>query len=282
MIVSWYRSLLSPKHTVKVDLMLFYDRHSLTPPLLRKMYTLIDTQPNMKKAQWDSQVYFSQSTSMPECNAAWVEAALGAAGRLAGNESAHDIISVFQREKVPLSLPQCQLIHLLTDAEAATGKSGYLTNSTMGGGSESSFRVALHGPGLGKTSIVEVARSIFDNRGNHTVMHYCNGKIVSMKTDDAKEPRKKKRKTDPNAPKKPQSSYFIYMNSNRDQLKEAVTQNNPAASGKDIVTLVAKLAGEKWKSMSTEDKSPYEQRYVDAKQAYAEQMDAYKGATVAH
>ena len=235
----------------------------------------------MKKAQWDSQVYFSQSTAMPECNAAWMDAALSAAGKLAGNESADNIIGTFQREKVPLSLPQCQLIHLLTDAEAATGKSGYLTNSTMGGGSESSFRVALHGPGLGKTSIAEVARNIFDNRGNHTVMHYCNGKLVAMKMDDAKEPRKKKRKTDPNVPKKPQSSYFIYMNENRGQFKEAVVQSNPDASGKDIVTLVAKLAGEKWKSLSSEDKSPYEQRYVAAKQAYAEQMDAYKSAATA-
>lgn len=235
----------------------------------------------MKKAQWDSQVYFSQSTAMPECTAGWMEAALGAAGKLAGDESAHDIIDVFQREKVPLSLPQRQLIHLLMDAETATGDSGYLTNSTMGEGIESSFKVALHGPGLGKSTITEVVRNIFDNRCNHTVMHYCNGKLVAMKTDDTKEPRKKKRKVDPNAPKKPQTSYLIYMNENRCQLKEAVSKSHPGATGRDIVTLVAKLAGEKWKSMSDEDKLPYEQKHASAKQEYAERMEAYKSAATA-
>ena len=233
----------------------------------------------MKKTHWDSQLYFSQSTTMPDCSAAWMEAALSASDKLTGNESAHDIIDMFQRANVQLSLPQRQLIHLLTDAETVTGESGYLTGSTMGTGGETPFRVALHGPGLGKTSIAEVVRNIFDNRGNHTVMHYCNGKLVAMKAGDAKEPRKKKRKADPSAPKKPQSSYFIYMNENRGQFKESVTQSNPDASGRDIVTLVAKLAGEKWKSMSSEDKLPYEQKYVTAKKAYAEQMDAYNGAT---
>ena len=242
---------------------------------------MIDTQPNMKKAQWDSQVYFSQSTTMPECSAEWIETALSAAAKLAGNENAHDIIGVFQRENVTLSLPQRQLIHLLMDAGTATGESGYLPDSTMGGGIESSFRVALHGPGLGKSSIAEVVRIIFDNRGNHTVMHHCNGKLVAMKRDDANAPRKKKRKTDPNAPKKPQSPYFIYMNDNRGQLKEAVSQSHPGTTGKNNVTLVAKLAGEKWKSMSSEDKSPYEQRYVAAKQEYAERMEAYKSVATA-
>ena len=102
-----------------------------------------------------------------------------------------------------------------------------------------------------------------------------------MDADDTKEPRKKKRKTDPNAPKKPQSSYFIYMNENRCHLKETISKSHPGVTGKDSVTLVAKLAGEKWKSMSNEDKLPYEQKYASAKQEYAERMEAYKSAATA-
>lgn len=244
---------------------------------------MIDAQPNMKKHQWDSHVYFSQSTAMPECSATWMDSALDVTGKLSGNESAHDILCAFQRENVPLTLPQRQLISLLVSAENATGEGGYLTNSEsppMGGGRETPFRIALHGPGLGKTSIAEVSRNIFDNRANHVVMHYCNGKLVSIKDDGTKEPVKKKRKTDPNAPKKPQSSYFIYMNENRTKIKEGIVQLHPDATGKDLATMVAKAAGANWAAMASEDKLPYEESYIAAKQEYIEKMKAYKSNAV--
>ena len=62
-----------------------------------------------------------------------------------------------------------------------------------------------------------------------------------------KKERKKKLTKLPGQPKRAMSSYMIWMNANRDRIKN----DNPGFS----IGEIAKKAGEEWKAMSTEDKS---------------------------
>ncbi|XP_038995572.1 high mobility group B protein 7-like [Hibiscus syriacus] len=78
-------------------------------------------------------------------------------------------------------------------------------------------------------------------------------KPVERKKPSATEPNPKKLKKlkkgkDPNAPKRPPTAFFLFMDDFRKSYKEA----NPDAKG---VTGVAKEGGEKWKSMSDEERS---------------------------
>lgn len=59
--------------------------------------------------------------------------------------------------------------------------------------------------------------------------------------------KKKKSKKDPNAPKRPQSAYFLWFNANREELKK----DNPDIS----ITDLSKKAGEVWKQMEDTDKT---------------------------
>ena len=52
---------------------------------------------------------------------------------------------------------------------------------------------------------------------------------------------KKKKNKDPNKPKRPQSSYFLWLNANRERIKE----ENPGIA----ITELSKKAGEEWKTV---------------------------------
>jgi structure-specific recognition protein 1 len=61
----------------------------------------------------------------------------------------------------------------------------------------------------------------------------------------SKKKKKSKSKKDPNAPKRPQSAYFLWFNANREEMKK----ENPEMG----VTDLSKKAGELWKQL--EDKT---------------------------
>eukprot|EP00494_Astrolonche_serrata_P026535 UN26797 len=58
--------------------------------------------------------------------------------------------------------------------------------------------------------------------------------------------------TDPNKPKRPSSSYFLFANDNRD----AMTKKNPDANMAEI----GKMLGEAWKNVSGTVRSKYEKQ----------------------
>ena len=82
--------------------------------------------------------------------------------------------------------------------------------------------------------------------------------------------KKKTAKKDPNAPKRPLSSYMIFAGENRAK----VVEENPGASIGDV----GKALGAKWKEMSAEEKAPFEEKAKEAKAKYAEQMKAYEAS----
>lgn len=89
--------------------------------------------------------------------------------------------------------------------------------------------------------------------------------------DDAGDARKKKQKKDPNAPKRCQSAYFMWLNENRSKIKK----------DGDSVADTAKRAGEMWKSLSEEEKKPYEKKATDDKIRYESEMKEYKSSGAA-
>ncbi|KAL6970146.1 hypothetical protein U1Q18_029851 [Sarracenia purpurea var. burkii] len=80
-----------------------------------------------------------------------------------------------------------------------------------------------------------------------------------------KKVKKEKKAKDPNVPKRPQTAFFLFMVDFRKSYKEA----NPDCKS---VSTVAKEGGEKWKSMTDEEKKPYVDRAAELKVEYGKAM----------
>jgi len=90
-------------------------------------------------------------------------------------------------------------------------------------------------------------------------------KTVSEKPRKQRKPKKVKDET---KPKRPMSGYFLWLNENRENIKK----DNPGIS----ITEVSKKAGELWREMS--DKTEWEKKALQAKEAYAVAMEEWKAA----
>ncbi|KAF2724555.1 hypothetical protein K431DRAFT_217648 [Polychaeton citri CBS 116435] len=74
-------------------------------------------------------------------------------------------------------------------------------------------------------------------------------------------------RTDPNMPKRGLSAYMFFANENRDKVRE----DNPGIKFGEV----GKLLGEKWKSLTDKDKTPYEAKAAKDKKRYEEEKAAY-------
>jgi len=86
------------------------------------------------------------------------------------------------------------------------------------------------------------------------------------RTRRTKEEVRKKRK-DPNAPKRALSAYMYFANEQR----ETVRTDNPGVTFGQI----GKLLGEKWKSLNEAEKVPYESKANQDKKRYEDEKAAY-------
>merc|ERR1719300_1401545 len=93
--------------------------------------------------------------------------------------------------------------------------------------------------------------------------------IRAQRSEKRKEKEGKKKK-DPNAPKRPQSAYSVFLSENR----EAILKSLPA--GANPITDVAKKAGEQWKALSAAAKKPFEKKAEKQKAEYLKAMEEYK------
>ncbi|KAI9025093.1 high mobility group box domain-containing protein [Phycomyces nitens] len=96
-------------------------------------------------------------------------------------------------------------------------------------------------------------------------------KVSKRNAKVADEGKKRRTKKDPSAPKRGLSAYMFFSQDQRQQVKE----ENPEATFGSI----GKLLGEKWKSMTDEDKKPYiakaeadKKRYESEKAAAADKQ----------
>merc|ERR1719167_1226952 len=80
---------------------------------------------------------------------------------------------------------------------------------------------------------------------------------------------KTKFRKDENAPKRPMSAYFLWMQKEgRPAYVEANPTANPATIGKAL--------GEQWKTVSEAVKQKYQEQFDAAKEQYQEELAAYK------
>lgn len=91
------------------------------------------------------------------------------------------------------------------------------------------------------------------------------------KAKKAKIEKKSKKGKDANMPKRPATAFFLFMDDFRKTYKEA----NPDSKG---VKEVAKQGGEKWKSMSDEEKKPYLDKASELKAEFNKAKEAYNAA----
>lgn len=90
---------------------------------------------------------------------------------------------------------------------------------------------------------------------------------------DGRKGKKQKRKKDPNAPKRPQTAFFLFCADRR----EALRQQFPDLRIGDI----AKKLGEEWGKCTGERREAYDATAKEQKELYKEQMEAYKsGRTI--
>ncbi len=87
-------------------------------------------------------------------------------------------------------------------------------------------------------------------------------KVVKEKKEKVVKEKKEKKVKNPNAPKKPLSSYFLFVK----KMTASVKEKNPEIQPKDV----AKTLGGMWKEMSDDDKLPYTQQAAADRELYKE------------
>lgn len=112
--------------------------------------------------------------------------------------------------------------------------------------------------------------------GKAVTKGHTKSKGKSSKDDDepyvASKSGKAKKEKDPDAPKRPQSAYFLYCNERRPQLKK----EKPELSMCDMTKELTK----EWKELTEKQKKKYDDMQVKEKERYEKEMETYKGGKV--
>ncbi len=101
-----------------------------------------------------------------------------------------------------------------------------------------------------------------------TVLSSDNSNYIPI---DNKSRRKKK---DPNAPKRPPSSFFLFKSDQSQKIKDLIADDGEEPT----IKAVAARAGEMWRAMSDDDKEPYVKEYQQRKAQYQEELASYKAS----
>ncbi|XVE76539.1 hypothetical protein DITRI_Ditri12bG0181900 [Diplodiscus trichospermus] len=88
------------------------------------------------------------------------------------------------------------------------------------------------------------------------------------KSSIRKAKKERRAKKDPNKPKRPPSAFFVFL----EEFRATFKKENPNVKA---VSAVGKAAGQRWKSMSEEEKRPYEAKAEKRKADYEKQMKIY-------
>ena len=115
--------------------------------------------------------------------------------------------------------------------------------------------------------------------------------LGSMKVEKSGREKKPKKEKDSNAPKRPSSSYMLWLNDNREMIKDTHFPKNengdhtyPSChekegeplTGRDKITLITKKGGELWNEVSEEDKEVYKNKFTELSDTYKSEMITYK------
>merc|ERR1711964_231949 len=78
----------------------------------------------------------------------------------------------------------------------------------------------------------------------------------------------KRRRKDPNAPKRPMAAYMLYSNSIREEMRRRFPKLGQMDLSKEI--------GKAWKKMRDQEKRPWQQKAEKEKKRYARAMASYE------
>ncbi|CAK89234.1 unnamed protein product (macronuclear) [Paramecium tetraurelia] len=95
---------------------------------------------------------------------------------------------------------------------------------------------------------------------------FCQQFLKDQNVTEIQVPEKKKER-DPNAPKKPLTPFFLF----NQKYREKVVDRNPEIK----LTQISQMAGNKWSSMSEQEKKPYVDQYNAAKEKYEQELKDY-------
>jgi len=88
-------------------------------------------------------------------------------------------------------------------------------------------------------------------------------------SDDEVEVTKKKRKKDPNAPKRNMSAYFLFSQ----VIRPTIREESPSATFGEI----AKLISARFKGLDTDERGKFDKLAVEDKERYQREMRVYRG-----
>ena len=91
-----------------------------------------------------------------------------------------------------------------------------------------------------------------------------------MSRVDKKTKKRKRKVVDPNRPKQPQSSFFLFREAKFDEVKK----ENPESK----ITELAKILGTRWKALADKDKEVYQKIYEKNKIKWKADMVKYEAA----
>lgn len=114
-------------------------------------------------------------------------------------------------------------------------------------------------------TLSEVLNQTLDKASAESVM--TNWDTKKKEVNRILEKKSNKKKVDPNAPKRPNTSYIIYSMEQRNKIK----QQYPELSTTDIL----KKLGESWNSLTAQDKKQYENLAKKDKERYENEMKSY-------
>ena len=80
---------------------------------------------------------------------------------------------------------------------------------------------------------------------------------------------------DPDMPKRPKSAYFLWADTARDEMRDAILEED-GEDAKVSASEVAKLLGARWKEMSDAEKAPFQEQANTLSSEWKEAMAAYR------
>ncbi|KAI9175000.1 hypothetical protein LWI28_026038 [Acer negundo] len=94
-----------------------------------------------------------------------------------------------------------------------------------------------------------------------------------IKKNKEKRQKKKQQTVDPNKPKKPAGSYFLFS----EEARKALLEERPGTNNSTITALISV----KWKELSEEEKQTWNAKAAEAMEAYKKELEEYKNSIAA-
>ncbi|KAF2170152.1 hypothetical protein M409DRAFT_19758 [Zasmidium cellare ATCC 36951] len=124
-------------------------------------------------------------------------------------------------------------------------------------------------PLMNLNNVAQIAQQAILQNGNATPNPQLN-------PDGTKKKRQYKPR-DPNAPKRPLTAYFRFLQEQRPKISAEINARGPTAEGGKAGD-ISKLATERWNAMTPQLQAPYRAAYQNEMKAYNDAVKVYKAA----